>query len=70
MIKDKSINIPVTLGEAKTSTMCLLPFMHLHTWPSGQVFPCCVYDSKHPIGNMNEASLQDIWNNEFLQELP
>ncbi len=69
MIKDKSINIPVTLGEAKTSTMCLLPFMHLHTWPSGQVFPCCVYDSKHPIGNMNEASLQDIWNNDEIRTL-
>ena len=69
MIKDKGINIPVTVQDAQHSTMCLLPFMHLHTWPAGQVFPCCVYDSQHPIGNMNKASLEDIWNNDEMKTL-
>jgi|TARA_Y100000310_G_C20674573_1_gene812206 radical SAM protein with 4Fe4S-binding SPASM domain len=75
MIKDKGINIPVSLADAQHNpgepgnTMCLLPFMHLHTWPGGHVFPCCVYDSRTPIGNMNEASLEEIWNNDEMRTL-
>ena len=69
MIESKSIIIPTRVEDSRQSTMCLLPFMHLHTWPAGQVFPCCVYDSQHPIGNTNESSLEDIWNNDEMRAL-
>lgn len=51
------------------SSMCMLPFMHLHTWPSGKVFPCCVWNSKVPVGNQNENTLEEIFNNENMQEV-
>lgn len=43
------------------------------TW-NGLVVPCCFdKDAKHPMGNLKEQSLQDIWDsnkyNEFRQEL-
>ena len=85
MITDKNIHLPVSVEDAPHSTMCILPFIHLHTWPAGQVFPCCVYDwhadipqlPKHvkqvPEGGYSGiatgTSLEDIWNDEKIKTL-
>jgi MoaA/NifB/PqqE/SkfB family radical SAM enzyme len=52
-------------------TMCILPFMHIYTWPSGQVFPCCFsgVPSSEPIGDMNENTLEEIFNGEKLKSI-
>ena len=47
-------------------SMCIVPFIHLHTWPGGQVFPCCVATSE-PIGDMNENTLEEIFNGEKIK---
>lgn len=47
-------------------SMCIVPFIHLHTWPAGQVFPCCVAASE-PIGDMNENTLEEIFNGEKIK---
>jgi MoaA/NifB/PqqE/SkfB family radical SAM enzyme len=46
---------------------CLLPFIHFHVGDRGQVNACCV--AKIPFGNINEASLVDIWNGEAINEI-
>lgn len=45
-----------------TDTKCLAPWMSIHHWPDGNVYPCCLWDSGDPVGNLNEQPLEEIWN--------
>lgn len=54
------------LNESKT--FCLAPWMSIHTWPDGNVYPCCVWDSNLPVGNLNENTIDEIWNSPDLRE--
>lgn len=48
---------------------CTAPWVHLHNWPDGKVFPCRSslreYES---LGNLYESSLEDIWNSETMRQ--
>jgi hypothetical protein len=58
------------LNKLSGPSMCILPFMHMHTWPAGQVFPCCwgrTPFSSETIGDMNENTLEEIFNGEKLK---
>lgn len=39
-------------GDKVSKSFCIMPWTHLHTWPNGNVFPCCIADSAKPIGNL------------------
>ena len=43
-------------------TFCILPWIHLHAFPTGEAYPCCNTEMDAPIGNTSEQSLLDIWN--------
>ena len=53
------------LEESKT--FCLAPWLSIHTWPDGKTFPCCIWNSNEPVGNINDESLKDIWNNDTMR---
>ena len=54
----------------KSKTFCMLPWTHMHLWPSGNTYPCCIWDSTKPLGNYNkESSLKDIWNSPDMKKL-
>lgn len=47
---------------------CILPWIHIHGYPEGKAYPCC--DSqRYTIGDMNEQSLEEIWNGEPMKQL-
>lgn len=48
---------------------CILPWIHLHAWPDGRAYPCCLGNASHPIGNFKEKSMRDIWNDEPMREM-
>jgi len=48
---------------------CMMPWVHMHMWPAGYTYPCCMSDPAHPIGNTQNQSLQDIWNGKQLREI-
>ena len=37
---------------------CMLPWTHLHAYPNGNAYPCCLADHKHPIGNMRNETIE------------
>lgn len=37
--------------------------------PNGDVSPCCVWDGKSPLGNVNKSSLEEIYKSKRLDEL-
>ncbi len=49
---------------------CMMPWVHMHLWPDGKTFPCCIWDTDLPLGTYSaETSLLDLWNSERMQEL-
>jgi len=46
----------------ESETFCMLPWIHLHAWPDGRAYPCCLGKAEHPVGNLKEKSMKDIWN--------
>jgi radical SAM protein with 4Fe4S-binding SPASM domain len=49
------------------NNFCILPFIHLSTRVNGSVAPCC--RSMETLGNVQESSIEEIWNNERMQQL-
>ena len=47
--------------------MCYHPWTSVSVDENGDVFPCCVYD--RPLGSLEEASFQDIWNGRKFRRL-
>lgn len=50
-----------TISESKH--FCVAPWIHVHLWPDGTVYPCCVADSNKPFGTL-EKSFNDVLNND------
>lgn len=50
-----------------SDTFCMLPWIHLHGWPTGEAFLCCM--SSTPVGNLQKNTMQEIWNNESLKNV-
>jgi len=48
---------------------CISPWIHLHTWPNKQVYPCCMTPMDSPAGNLKNNSLREIWNSKKIKDL-
>ena len=47
---------------------CMLPWVHMHAFPDGRVYPCCLAEYWHPLGNLRTHSMVEVWNqNEYKQ---
>ena len=50
----------------QSKTFCLHPFTGLATSTDGSILVCC---RSHPIGNIKDNSLEEIWNNDKMREI-
>jgi len=48
------------LTESKT--FCMIPWIHLHGFPDGRAYPCCLADSQLPVGNFRKNTMKEVWN--------
>lgn len=56
------------LKESKT--FCIYPWIHLHTYPTGEAYPCCQSDMRvGSIGNTRTSTLNEIWNSPKQKQL-
>lgn len=53
----------------ESDNFCMMPWVHMHAYPDGRVYPCCISDYFHPIGNLQEKSMVDVWNDEGYRQL-
>jgi len=53
----------------KSDTFCMLPWIHLHAWPDGRAYPCCLGNAKHPVGNFKEKPMREIWNDDAMRQM-
>jgi len=56
-------------GDKISKSFCVLPWIHLNTWPNGNVYPCCLTDWRETVGNLKDNTLEEIWNNDKMKEL-
>ena len=55
-----------------SKTFCIVPWIHIHTNPSGIATPCCIAESctkPEGVGNAREQSLTEIINSESMNKL-
>lgn len=55
--------------EIDNNVICLMPWIHMHIWPNGNVFPCCMSDSSENFGNVYNKGIDDIINNEKFKNI-
>ena len=48
---------------------CMLPWIHLHGYPDGRAYPCCDSNYHFPVGDFNESSMKEVWNNDKMREI-
>lgn len=60
---------PVELTEREefllkdSKTFCIYPWIHLHAYPTGEVYPCCHAEMQPGVvGNCKKATIKEIWN--------
>jgi radical SAM protein with 4Fe4S-binding SPASM domain len=52
-----------------SKTFCMLPWVHMHAFPDGRVYPCCFSDYWHPLGDLRKNTMREVWNQEAYKEL-
>ena len=53
----------------KSDVFCILPWTHLHGWPTGEAYPCCVAVENLPVGNLKNETLEEIWNGDKVKTM-
>jgi radical SAM protein with 4Fe4S-binding SPASM domain len=48
---------------------CIYPWIHLNTWPNGNVYQCCLTGWTNSIGSLERNTLEEIWNNDYMKNL-
>ena len=51
----------------KSDEFCMIPWIHMHAFPDGRAYPCCLSEPQHPIGNLKTQTMREIWNEEPLK---
>lgn len=52
-----------------SDSFCILPWIHMHAFPDGRAYPCCLSTMEHPVGNLRERTMKEVWNDEPLKEM-
>ena len=53
----------------KSKVFCMMPWVHMHMWPNGDTFPCCLAESRMPVGNSHDNTIQELWNCKNMKNL-
>jgi MoaA/NifB/PqqE/SkfB family radical SAM enzyme len=58
-----------TMDSDDKKPFCLLPFVHMKLGPSSKAQPCCMYDYFSYIGDLDDDSINAIWNGGELRKI-
>jgi len=48
---------------------CILPWVHMHAFPDGRTYPCCLADYWHPVGDLRQNTMEEIWNQDKYKQM-
>jgi len=52
-----------------SNTFCMMPWLHLHAFPDGRAYPCCFALDQYPVGNLNEDSMETVFNGPDMRQM-
>ena len=47
-----------------SNNFCMIPWIHMHAFPDGRAYPCCLGEMDYPIGNLKTHTLREVWNDD------
>jgi MoaA/NifB/PqqE/SkfB family radical SAM enzyme len=53
----------------ESKTFCMYPWVHLHAYPTGNAYLCCMTGMEFPIGNCRTNTMREIWNDRPIREV-
>lgn len=53
----------------QSKTFCMYPWIHLHAWPTGEAYPCCMTQMDSSVGSFKKSTIKEIWNDAPMREL-
>jgi|688.fasta_scaffold163241_2 MoaA/NifB/PqqE/SkfB family radical SAM enzyme len=53
----------------KSKTFCMYPWIHMHAYPTGDAYLCCMTDMEFPIGNFKNNTMREIWNDQPMRKV-
>jgi radical SAM protein with 4Fe4S-binding SPASM domain len=53
----------------ESKSFCMLPWVHMHAYPDGRVYPCCLADYWHPLGDLRKDDMVTVWNQSAYKQL-
>lgn len=48
---------------------CMMPWMHMHAFPDGRAYPCCLAEYWHPVGDLRKNTMKEIWNHDSYKKM-
>ena len=54
---------------ANGDAFCILPWIHMHPWPDGRVFTCCLTNQDNVVGNLNDNTLEEVYNSDAMKSI-
>jgi radical SAM protein with 4Fe4S-binding SPASM domain len=53
----------------ESDTFCMLPWMHMHAFPDGRAYPCCLADYWYPVGDLRKHTMEEVWNQDHYKTM-
>lgn len=53
----------------ESESFCVVPWIHLHSYPTGKAYPCCMGDMDLPVGDFKKDDLRTVWNSPAMKQL-
>ena len=53
----------------KSDQFCMIPWIHMHAFPDGRAYPCCLSEPQHPIGDLKKNTMREVWNQDPLKQM-
>lgn len=48
----------------ESDVFCMIPWIHMHAFPDGRAYPCCLSEMDYPVGDFKKSTMQEVWNDE------
>jgi len=68
-ISEEDLNDREKFLLMESNTFCMLPWSHLHAYPNGAAYPCCLSDQHTKLGNLREQTMEEVWNDKPMKKL-
>jgi len=70
LVRDTALTEREEFLLKESKTFCIYPWIHIHTYPTGEAYPCCHAEmGVGEIGNCRKNTLEEIWQGQPLQQL-